>query len=180
MRITLLVGIAAAVIVGASTRVYSSDAAQTPALSGKMAALKYLIGTWSCTTKIDAIGKTPASTVAGKQMFWIEPGNVIGSYYSSKPYSSSGFMGWMAPKKLWWSNNADRFSGVIAETGKDSGSDVQSMAGTNWFQGQASTARDTMTKVSDTSFHDTFENVQGGKVVFRGTSSCTKSSNKTM
>jgi hypothetical protein len=103
---------------------------------------------------------------------------VIGSYYSSQPYAASGFTGWIESKKLWWSDGADMYSSVELESGKDSGTNVQVMTGTNWYYGKASTARDTITKTSDSNFSDTFQLLQGGKVTFQGTLPCTKTSSK--
>lgn len=176
MRIAALVLVAGIVLVPVSRA--SSDAA--PMLSGKMTQLKYLVGTWSCTTKVAAMGKTPAQIISAKSIYWVEPGNVIGDYYSSKPFSSSGFIGWSNSKKLWWSNGADEYGSVDFETGKDSDTSVQVLTGTNWYQGVASQSRDTITKTSDSNYSDTFQLVQSGKVTFNGTSVCTKKSNKTM
>ena len=168
------------VVLALSARAASSDVASVPELSGKMAQLSYLIGTWSCTTEIPATGKTKVQTISAKSIYWIEPENVIGNYYRSKPYSSSSFFGWMDSKKLWWSSGADAYGAAFSGTGKDSGTNVQVMTGTNWYQGQAATSRDTMTKNSDTGYIDHFEILQAGKVTFQGTSTCRKTSNKTM
>ena len=176
MRSLAIVSSAFILMIAASARAASSDTA--PALSGKMAALKYLIGTWSCTTKVPAYGKTPAQTVQAKSIYWIEPGNVVGSYYSSKPYSSSGFYGWMESKKLWWNNNADVYGGTGILTGKDSASNVQVTTGTSWFQGKGAASRDTMTKNSDTSYSDVFVELAGDKVTFQVSTACTKTSGK--
>jgi len=179
MRALGLMSMAVVVLLVASSRVASSDVAP-PTLSGKMKQQQYLVGTWTCTTKIPAMGKAQAQTILAKNIYWIEPGNVIGSYYSSKPYSSSGFMGWNDSKKLWWSSSADVYGMVGSSTGPDSGTNVQVMTWTNWSGGKESMGRDTMTKTSDTSYADHFGMLQGGKVTFQGTSICTKTSNKTM
>jgi hypothetical protein len=168
------------VVLAASSVVASSAAAPAPALSGKMTQMQYLVGTWACTTKIPAMGKMHAQTISAKDIYWIETVNVIGSYYSSKPYSSSGFIGWNNSKKIWWSDGADVYGTVGSSTGPDSGTNVQVMTGPSWSGGKVSTGRDTMTKTSDTSYTDHFELLQGGKVIFQGTSACTKTSNKTM
>jgi hypothetical protein len=140
-----------------------------------MTQLSYLVGTWECTTKVPAMGKLPAQTISAKARYWIEPGNVIATYYRSTPYTSSGFMGWTDAKKLWWSDGADMYGAVDIETGKDSGTNVQTMTGTDWYQGKSATSHDTITKNSDTSYTDLFEQIVSGKVVFQGSSACTKS-----
>ena len=178
MRIVTIIVAAATLILAVRPPATSSGA--TPTLSGKMTHLNYLVGTWTCTTKVAPIGKMQAQTISAKSVYWIEQGNVIANYYSSKPYSSSGFTGWNASKKLWWSDGSDIYGGVDFETGKDSGTNVQVMSGTNWFQGAVATSRDTMTKTSDTSYSDVFQATQNGKVTSQGSSACTKASNKTM
>lgn len=180
MRSILLIGFAALAVFGASSSVASSDMVPASALTGKMMQVQYLIGTWSCTTKVSAAGKMAAHTETGKNIFWIEPGNTIGNYYSSKGYSASGYIGWMTSKNLWWSSSADRIGGIGLETGKDTSTKVQLMTGTEWFQGQPSPSRDTITKNSDTSFRDVFEMKTNGSWSGVADSSCAKTSNKTM
>jgi hypothetical protein len=177
MRIIGLIAVAGIIVLATNSRA-SSDAA--PVLTGKMSRLNYLVGAWSCTTKVPAIGKMHAMSIPAKITYWIEPENVIGNYYSSRPYSSSGFLGWIDSKKLWWANSADMAGGVNSETGKDSGTNVQVMTGTNWYQGKATALRDMMTKTSDASYSDTSQLLQSGKVTFQVTAICTKTSNKTM
>lgn len=178
MRIILHVSFAVLVVFGASSSIASSNTAASSTLTGKMTNLRYLIGTWSCATKVSAFGKMPAHTETGKTLYWIEPGNTIGNYYGAKGYSSSGYLGWMASKKLWWSNSADRFGGVAAETGKNSITNAQLLTGTLWSQGQSSPIRDTMTKNADTSFRDVVEVKTNGTWSVVADSACTKISNK--
>ena len=178
MRTIAVLAAAAVSVLALSSGAASSEA--TPKLSGKMIELQYLVGTWTCTTKVPANGKMRAQTISAKSFYWVEPENVIGTYYKSKPYSSSGFMGWSDSKKLWWSNGSDVYGAASILSGKGSGTNIQVLTGTNWYQGQTSTSRDTMTKTSDTNYSDFFEILQGGKVTFQGTSECTKASNKVM
>lgn len=172
--------VAALLLAGITALSTASSANTSPALTGKMMQLQFLVGTWSCTTKVPAMGKTKAQTISAKSSYWIEPQNVIGNYYSSKPYSSSSYMGWQDSKQLWWSTGADVYGSTFSSTGKDSGSNVQVLTGTNWYQGRASQSRDTTTKVSETSYTDSFELLQAGKVTFQVNSSCTKVSDKPM
>ena len=178
MRIIAVLSATAVAVLALSPGAASSEA--MPKLSGKMSELQYLVGTWTCTTKIPANGKMRAQTISAKRFYWVEPENVIGTYYNSKPFSSSGFMGWSDTKKLWWSNGSDVYGAADILTGKDSGTNIQVLTGTNWYQGQTSSSRDTITKTSDTRYSDFFEILQGGKVTFQGTSVCAKTSNKVM
>lgn len=176
--IALIATMLVVVVITASSSSANADA--SPALTGKMAQLQFLIGTWSCTTKVPATAKTKAQTISAKSFYWIEPEDVIGNYYTSKPYSSSSYMGWQNTKQLWWSSGTDVYGSTFSSTGKDNGTNVEEMTGTNWYQGRPSPSRDTMTKVSDRSYTDHFEILQGDKVSFEVTSACTKISNKPM
>lgn len=91
-------------------------------------------------------------------------------------FSSVGYYGRVASKNLWWSNGADRFGGVSVETGKG----MQVMTGTNWFQGQASPIRDTLTKIANNSYLDVFAMQTGGKWSTVAANRCTKTSNRTI
>jgi hypothetical protein len=178
MRTIMHIGFAVLVVFGVSSSVASSKTAPSSALAGKMTNVQYLIGTWNCSTKVSAFGKMAAHTETGKSLYWIEPGNTIGNYYGAKGYSSSGYLGWMASKNLWWSDSADRFGGIAAETGKNSSTSTELLTGTVWFQGQPSPIRDTMTKNTDTSFRDVVEVKTNGAWSVVADSACTKISNK--
>ena len=179
MRALLIIAVVSLAICGASSGVASPDAAP-PVLSGKMTQLQYLIGTWSCTTKVPPQGKTAGLTLTAKSVHWIEPGNAVGNHFSSKDYSANGYMGWVPEKKLWWTDFADRYVGTGSETGEDSGTNVQVLTGSYWFQGQATPSRDTLTKNSDTSTDDVFELKTNGRWEVQAASSCSKTSDKTM
>lgn len=175
MRTTALTVLAGLVLLGASMHIATPDAARAATLSGKLTRVQYLIGTWSCVTKVS----TPAQTQTGRYRFWIEPDNVIGNYYRAKGYSGSGYIGWMPSERRWWSNSAGRFGGISYETGENSATNVQLLTGSTWFQGQPSPSRDTITKDSGTRFRDVFEMKTKGKWAVVADSSCTKTSDKT-
>jgi hypothetical protein len=149
----------------------------SPSLTGKVRQLDYLVGSWACTTRIPAQGKTPAQTVSARYIYWIEAGDVIGGRYVSTPYSYTGYMGWEASTKSWWLDDSDIYGSNWFESGADSGTNVQTMTGTLWYGGKTSTMRDAMTKFSDLHYSEHFQNLQNGRLVFEGTSVCSKISN---
>jgi len=161
----------AAVLVALLTVEPSSAAA--PALSGKMTKLQYLIGAWSCQTKLPAMGKEPAGTHAGTISFEVEPGNTVGYDVSATAYSASGFLGYLAPKQVWWSSGSDNFGGVTFETSANG----NVMTGMTYWGGKHISSRDTITKTSDTKYEDLFEIQQAGKWTLGADSLCTKTSN---
>src|ERR1700736_3280318 len=161
-----------AAVLGALVTVDRSSAA-APTLSGKMTKLQYLVGTWSCQTKLPAMGKQPAGTHPGNISFEIEPDNTVGYDVSSPEYSAAGFIGYQAAKNLWWSSGADNFGGVTFESGTSG--DV--LTGMTFFAGKHMTSRDTITKTSDTKYEDLFQIQQSGKWTLGADSVCTKTSN---
>jgi hypothetical protein len=179
VRKAFVVALIAIAVLAIATKVWSAQAAPSK-LTGPMTKMQYLIGTWSCQTKLPAEDKMPARTMPGTVYFSVEPGNTVGYYLSSKEYSSGGYMGWMASKKLWWSSSADNFGGTAIETGTDSNSRTATMTGTMTMQGQNAPTRDTITKVSDTKYRDLAEVQKNGTWTMQADSTCTKTSNKTM
>ncbi len=151
-----------------------------PALTGPITKLQYLIGTWSCATKVAASPTMAASTHQGTIMFSVEPSNTVGYYLRSDMYSSGGYIGWMDSKKMWWSSSADNFGGVTNESGPDNAGAGSTMTGTTIYQGQSMSSRDTITKISNTKYRDLYETQKGGAWSMGADSSCTKTSDKSM
>lgn len=157
----------------------SSASAPTFTLSGPMTKMTYLLGTWSCTTKVAASPTMAASTHKGTIIFAAEPSNTVGYYLLSDIYSSGGYIGWMASKKMWWSSSADNLGGVTNEAGPDGGA-TSTMTGTTIFQGQSMGSRDTITKISDKKYRDLYETQKGDTWSMGADSTCTKVSSKGM
>lgn len=143
-----------------------------------MTKLQYLVGTWSCQTKLPAMDNMAAQTVGGNISFEVEPTNAIGYDLSAKGYSSAGFMGYMAQKGLWYSAGADVFGGTTLETSSGATGNVIVMSGNSTSRGESMPSRDTMTKMSDTKYRDLYEVQKDGKWSMGADSMCTKTSNK--
>jgi hypothetical protein len=158
----------------------SSAPPPAPTLSPPVTKLQYLIGTWTCSTKIPAHGSMPAATHNGTIMFSVEPSNTVGYYLRSDQYSTGGYIGWMTDKKMWYSSSADNFGGTTNEAGPDKAGSGSVMTGTSTYQGQTMGSRDTITKISDTKYHDLYEIQKGATWSMGADSSCTKISNKGM
>jgi hypothetical protein len=165
--------IACLAVVAGTLLTVSQSSAAAPALTGQMKKLQYLVGTWSCTTQLPAMGKEPAGSHKGSISFEIEPGNTVGYDVSSPEYSAAGFLGYQDAKKLWWSSGADNFSGVTFESGT-SGTVITGMT---FFAGKHMASRDTITKTSDTKYEDLFQIEKAGKWTLGADSVCTKTSN---
>jgi hypothetical protein len=148
-------------------------------LTGDMVKLQYLIGAWSCTTKLPAADKMPARKVKGTTQFYIGPSNTVEFYLESDGYASSGFLGLAPDKKTGLLSGADVFGGTTMESGERSGGSYQ-MAGTSAYQGQSTLVRETVTKLSDKKYRDLFESRKNGQWTLGADSTCTKTSDKPM
>jgi len=139
-----------------------------------MGDVNYLFGAWSCSTKLPAYGKQPAQTVHGTMTFAAASSPKTISYaMHAGNYSSMGFIGWNSSRKVWWSNSVDSMGGFGSETGTAAGN-VTRLAGSSMFEGQKTSSRDTITKLSQTQFRDVFELNRGGKWSMDADSTCTK------
>jgi hypothetical protein len=173
MRKAILIVCLVGVLAAASAINQSSAAA--PALSGKMTQLQYLVGTWTCQTKLPAMGNEPAGTHQGSISFEVEPSNTVSYDVSAPEYSAAGFIGYQQAKKLWWNSGADNFGGVTFESGTSESGDV--MTGMTFWGGKHVASRDTITKTSNTKYEDLYQVQKNGKWTLGADSNCTKTSN---
>jgi hypothetical protein len=101
------ISVGAIVFVAALVFPNPSPAATGP-LAGKMDAFNYFIGgAWKCTTKAPAVGKLPASTRQGANVFSVAPGNTLHSRVSAPGYSRDRYYGYNDRSKLYWSASVD-------------------------------------------------------------------------
>lgn len=101
------ISIGAIVLVVALASANPSPAATGP-LAGKMDAFNYFIGgAWKCTTKDPAVGKLPATTRRGANVFNVAPGNTLHSRVSAPGYSRDRYYGYNDRSKLYWSASVD-------------------------------------------------------------------------
>jgi hypothetical protein len=151
-----------------------SSSAAAPQLTGKMQGVQYLVGTWSCTTKVAATGNMPAASHKGTASFEIEPGNTLSLDISSDRYSAAGFIGYVESKKLWWNTSSDNLGGVSFESGSSSADSVSVSTGWWTYEGHQMPSRDTMTKTGTTKYEDRTELQRGGTWQTLADAVCTK------
>ena len=171
------ISIVCLVAVLASAAAINQSNAAGPALTGKMTQLQYLIGSWTCQTKLPAMGKEPARTEKGTISFEIEPGNTVGYDVSGSKFSAAGYLGYQQATKLWWSSSADTLGEVTFESGASGYGNVNVMTGMTFYAGKHTSSRDTITKTSETKYEDLYEVEESGKWTLGSDSVCAKTSN---
>ena len=174
LRTIAVVLVAAAIAAGATS---AQSSALAPTLTGQMTKLHYLVGTWTCRTRLPPADNMPARTHMGTASFEIEPGNTISFGVSAAGYSASGYMGYLDAKKMWWSAGSDNIGGITFETGTTTANGVTVMSGSSLMGGASQPTRDTISKVSDTRYEDLYQMEKGGKWVLGADSVCSKTSN---
>jgi hypothetical protein len=118
-----------------------------PALAGGMAAMQFLVGSWSCTVKLAAMQGQPARTDHGTVTYSVVPGNALHAQVTAGDYASENFSGYVEDAKVYWTNTIDAYGTVSSETSKDG----KVFTGTSTGGGTTSTIRDTITHpASDT------------------------------
>jgi len=87
--------------------------AQPVALTGKMQALSYSLGTppWNCVTNVPAMGDRPARTDTGSGLFEVAPGNVVHAHFSTPNYAGDFYIGFDPKINMYWQTTADSTGG---------------------------------------------------------------------
>jgi len=141
----------------------TASGAAAPQLTGEMQDVQYLVGTWSCTTKVAAMGNMPKSSHKGTASFEVEPGNTLSVDISADKYSATGFIGYSESKKLWWNSSTDNLGGVSFESGPSTAGAVSVSTGWWTYEGHQTPSRNTITKTSATKYDDLTELQRAGK-----------------
>jgi len=148
--------------------------AATTSASASINDLRYLIGKWTCATKLPAMGKAPAHTEHTPIAFaWGPAGTTIVTTQLSPTQSGYGFIGWDSRKNVWWSTNVDNLGDYAGESGPNTpGTTVL----TGWSYGLTAPvqSRDSITKLSATSFHDLYQYRKGAVWLVGADTTCTK------
>ena len=126
------------------------------ALTGPMATSNYLMGSWSCTTKLPAMMGQPAHTEQATLTFDAVPGNVLHDHVSSAEYAGDDYFGYNDKMKTYWSASADN----SGEHGAATSTDGKTYTGTSTLGPMTMNGTSTYTKVTDTNI--TFHEVLSG------------------
>jgi hypothetical protein len=143
--------------------------AQT-ALAGNMAAMQFLVGSWSCTVKLAAMQGQPARTDHGTVTYAVVPGNALHSHVTANDYASDNFTGYVDEAKLYWMNTIDAYGTVSSETSTDG----KVFTGTSTGGGTKSKIRDTFTHPTPDTTRDVQEVQSNGAWQTATDASCTR------
>lgn len=140
------------------------------ALTGKMEMFNYLIGTWSCSTNMSAMGKQPAEKGQSTVAFDIVPGNVFHDHVSAAHYADDDYYGYSAKSATYWDTSADNTGGHAYATSQDG----ETYTGSSWQGSSSMHVVSVYKKVSPTkvTVHEVITDSNGQKGTFDAT--CTK------
>ena len=137
--------------------------------------VRFLIGTWNCTSSMVAMSDMPASTIKGMLTFSWGPGNSsIHEMFSAPNYESHGFMGFDAANRRFYLSSVDNYGDVTSEVGQSASDNGITFVGTATMRGRSMQLRDRRTKVSDTHITSVGETMQGGTWKQVDSTDCTK------
>jgi hypothetical protein len=159
MRKLIWLFCAAALLVAAGAQAISAP--QSP--SDPLANIRFLVGTWSCTSNMAASGAEPARTVTGTLTISEGPDNgSLHETFVAPHYEWHGFLGYNPASKAFFSSGVDNYGNADSEIGQNPSATGITFVGTSTMQGRATQIRDNRSKLSDTKIRDVSEMLQGG------------------
>jgi hypothetical protein len=88
-------------------------------LTGDMAPMQFLVGSWDCGVKIAAMNGQPASTDHGTLTYSVVPGNALHSHVTANDYADDSYTGYVDKSKMFWMNTIDAYENLTGETSTD-------------------------------------------------------------
>ena len=150
-----------------------STPALAQTLTGDMASLQYLAGTWDCA--VTATMPTGQSQQQNATLTMaVAPGNVLSQTISSPTFTLNGFFGYNAQLNKFFSNSVDNMGGVSTQTTVRGTPGHTVWTGTSGQGGQTAPSRDTDDRISDTKIHHVGEINIGGNWTKVVDATCTK------
>src|ERR1700719_905293 len=71
-----------------------APATAASSLTGDMAPMQFLVGSWDCSVKIAAMNGQPASTDHGTITYSVVPGNALHSHVTANDYADDSYTGY--------------------------------------------------------------------------------------
>jgi hypothetical protein len=140
------------------------------ALTGNMAAMQFLIGSWNCSVKVAAMQGQPAITDSGVVTYSVVPGNAIHSHVTASDYASDNYSGYDEKSTSFWMSTIDAFGDVGSETSTDG----KVFSGSSTSAGTTSQIRDTFSHPTSTTIRDVQEVQSNGSWTTATDASCTR------
>ena len=142
-------------------------------LTGEMASLQYLAGTWDCSVSAMMPNGSTQQQNATLTMA-VGNGNVLSQTITSPMFMLSGFFGYNPQLSKFYSNTVDNMGGISAQTAAHGTPGHTVWTGTSGLGGQMMPSRDTDDKISDTQIHHVGEINMGGNWTKVVDATCTK------
>lgn len=139
-------------------------------LTGKMASMQYLVGSWSCDVKVAASAAGPAGTDHGVVTYSVVPGNALHLHVTAADYAADSYSGYVEKSKTYWMSTVDAYGNASAETSADG----KVFAGSSTGGGATMQIRDTFTRPASTTIRDLQEVQTKGAWQSATDSTCTR------
>lgn len=137
------------------------------ALTGKMATMQFLVGSWNCNVKIVASPGQPSTTKHGIVAFSVSPGNTLHSHMTAEEYAADTYSGYTDKLKFFWLTQIDVYFDESGETSKDG----KVFVGEGLSTGRI---RDTFSRPTPTTTRDLQESKTNGSWHMISDSLCTR------
>lgn len=136
-------------------------------LTGKMASMQYLVGSWDCDVKVAASASGPAGIDHGVITYSVVPGNSLHSHVTAADYAADTYSGYSDKSKSFWLSYIDAYFNESGETSKDG----KVFTGEGLNTGRI---RDTFSRPTPTTTRDLQESQTNGAWHTLSDSTCTR------
>lgn len=136
----------------------------------------FLIGTWTCESKMEAMQGYPAHTETDTMTFQrVMNGAWMSQTYTGKGYSAQAYWRWDKAMNMLVSVSVDSFGGYGTSTSKGMmGGNTMTMTGSMTYAGHSSASSDLLTHMSDTKMRHVGKVQMNGKWMQTDDTMCTK------
>jgi|GEM_PF-3085009 len=177
MRRTVIVLSCIAVLLALAGSTVVADN-MSSSMKSKPGGMDWLVGTWTCTAQMMAMGTAPAQTETDSMTFQPALNGVwMMQTYKGKRYSGQSYWRWDKATNMLVSVGVDGFGGYGTETSKGmGGGNTMTMAGTWYYRGQPGPVQDLLTKISNTQMRHVGKYQDKGAWHQTDDTTCTKNS----
>jgi hypothetical protein len=127
-----------------------APAAQGPVLTGTMASMQYLVGSWNCDVTVAASASGPAGTDHGVVTYSVVPGNALHLHVTANDYAADSYSGYVEKTKTYWMSTVDAYGNASTETSADG----KVFAGSSTGGGTTTQIRDTFSRPATGTIRD--------------------------
>jgi hypothetical protein len=147
-----------------------APAATETVLTGKMASMQFLVGSWNCDVKVAASASGPAGTDHGVVTYSVVPGNALHLHVTAADYAADSYSSYVEKTNTYWMSTIDAYGNASIETSADG----KVFAGSSTGSGATTQIRDTFTRPSTGTIRDLQEFQTNGAWSTATDSTCTR------